>query len=179
MVILDLLAGSNSATDAAIAGAIIGTVLVFYLLIIAFYILLIIANWKIFTKAGEKGWKSIIPFYNIYIVFKISWKTMYFWISFGLIVVGAIILYALGGAYTVGGQLYYTNTIMAFIGGILMFVGTVIVFVDYYWLSKAFGHGYGYFFGLLFLPTIFTLILGFGKSQYVGNLGKSKNLLQS
>jgi hypothetical protein len=27
--------------------------------------------WKIFEKAGEKGWKSIIPIYNIYIFFKI------------------------------------------------------------------------------------------------------------
>lgn len=26
-----------------------------------FYILQVIAYWKIFTKAGEEGWKSIIP----------------------------------------------------------------------------------------------------------------------
>ena len=29
-----------------------------------FYILQVIAYWKIFTKAGEEGWKSIIPIYN-------------------------------------------------------------------------------------------------------------------
>ena len=33
-------------------------------LVIAWYIILVIANWKIFTKAGEAGWKSIIPIYN-------------------------------------------------------------------------------------------------------------------
>ena len=36
-------------------------------------ILLIIANWMIFTKAGEPGWKSIIPLYNTYIQYKIAW----------------------------------------------------------------------------------------------------------
>lgn len=32
-----------------------------------FYILQVIAYWKIFTKAGEEGWKSIIPIYNGYV----------------------------------------------------------------------------------------------------------------
>jgi hypothetical protein len=35
-------------------------------------LLTIIGVWKMFTKAGEKGWKSIIPFYNTYILFKIA-----------------------------------------------------------------------------------------------------------
>lgn len=26
----------------------------------------IIANWKIFEKAGYEGWKSLVPFYNTY-----------------------------------------------------------------------------------------------------------------
>ena len=38
-------------------------------LVIAWYIILVIANWKIFTKAGEAGWKSIIPIYNSYVVY--------------------------------------------------------------------------------------------------------------
>ena len=29
-----------------------------------FYIPQVIAYWKIFTKAGEEGWKSIIPIYK-------------------------------------------------------------------------------------------------------------------
>lgn len=33
----------------------------------------IVIMWKLFTKAGEEGWKSIIPVYNLYIVFKITW----------------------------------------------------------------------------------------------------------
>lgn len=40
---------------------------------IAFSILGIIAQWRIFQKAGEPGWKILIPIYNIYIIFKIAW----------------------------------------------------------------------------------------------------------
>jgi hypothetical protein len=31
----------------------------------------IVAYWRIFTKAGEEGWKSIIPIYNIVVLLKI------------------------------------------------------------------------------------------------------------
>ena len=33
----------------------------------------IVIMWRLFEKAGEEGWKSIIPIYNIFIVFKITW----------------------------------------------------------------------------------------------------------
>jgi len=44
------------------------------LISIALSILMIIANWKLFTKAGEKGWKYLIPFYNVYVVIKIAFS---------------------------------------------------------------------------------------------------------
>jgi len=34
---------------------------------IAICILLIVALWKVFEKAGREGWKSIIPFYNFFV----------------------------------------------------------------------------------------------------------------
>lgn len=36
-------------------------------------VLIIVANWKIFEKAGEAGWKAIIPFYNLYTKYKMFW----------------------------------------------------------------------------------------------------------
>ena len=35
-------------------------------------VLLLIAAWKILTKAGEPGWKAIVPFYNMYMLVKIA-----------------------------------------------------------------------------------------------------------
>ena len=39
---------------------------------LAMTIILIVAQWKVFEKAGEKGWKSLIPIYNIYTMFIIA-----------------------------------------------------------------------------------------------------------
>jgi len=43
------------------------------ILSLAISVLAIIALWKIFEKAGEPGWAAIIPFYNLYVLFKITW----------------------------------------------------------------------------------------------------------
>jgi hypothetical protein len=40
---------------------------------LAFVVLAIVAMWKIFEKAGEPGWAAIIPVYNVYVLFKITW----------------------------------------------------------------------------------------------------------
>lgn len=49
-------------------------------LILVFAILIIISLWKIFQKAGESGWKSIIPIYNVYILYKITWGSGWFFL---------------------------------------------------------------------------------------------------
>ena len=59
--------------QAAGLGVLLGGFLMFFVAIaIIYYILLIVAWWKLFTKAGEKGWKAIIPFYNFYVQCKIT-----------------------------------------------------------------------------------------------------------
>lgn len=40
---------------------------------ITFIAISIVAMYFIFEKAGEQGWKAIIPLYNIYILFRIAW----------------------------------------------------------------------------------------------------------
>lgn len=69
-------------------------------------ILAIIATWKIFNKAGEKGWKSIIPIYNAYIFFKITWGNGWFFllmiIPFVNIVIYIITLWKLAKVFDKG-----------------------------------------------------------------------------
>jgi hypothetical protein len=38
---------------------------------VGFTIVFIIAYWAIFTKAGQPGWASLIPIYNVYVLLKI------------------------------------------------------------------------------------------------------------
>ncbi len=47
-------------------------------------LLLIVAMWKLFTKAGQPGWASIIPIYNLYIWCKIVGRP-WWWILLMLI----------------------------------------------------------------------------------------------
>ncbi|OGT97630.1 MAG: signal peptidase I [Geobacteraceae bacterium GWB2_52_12] len=44
------------------------------LLALALFLLIIVGQWVIFQKAGQAGWKSLIPFYNMYILMVISGK---------------------------------------------------------------------------------------------------------
>jgi uncharacterized protein DUF5684 len=44
---------------------------------LGFAILFAFANWKLFTKAGEPGWASIVPLYNLVVLFRISGKPLW------------------------------------------------------------------------------------------------------
>lgn len=46
-------------------GSLIG-VLVYLVVVFGLLVLVIAAQWCIFTKAGYEGWKAIIPFYSTY-----------------------------------------------------------------------------------------------------------------
>ncbi len=131
---------------------------VYLSIIIGWYIIMAVANWRIFTKAGEAGWKSLIPFLNSYVLFKISWKGRMFWVMVLTLVLGSVLTSMAGEE---GG-------IIAILGAVFSLVSSVIGIINVHKLSKAFGHGIGFTLGLLFLSPIFTLILGLGKSQYRG-----------
>jgi hypothetical protein len=93
----------------------------------------VIAGWRIFEKAGEAGWKVLIPIYNTLVLLKIVGRP-WWWILLMLIPIVNIVIW-------------------------------IIVAID---LSKSFGHGGGFAVGLIFLPFIFGLVLGFGSDRYVG-----------
>lgn len=50
-----------------------------YLLLILFSVTTIVGLWKLFTIAGEEGWKALIPFYNFIIWLKLI-KKPWWWI---------------------------------------------------------------------------------------------------
>jgi hypothetical protein len=54
-------------------------------------LILIIALWKVFTKAGQPGWACLIPIYNIYILCKIAGKPGWWVILFLIPIVNLII----------------------------------------------------------------------------------------
>lgn len=131
---------------------------IYLILALVWWILQIIANWNIFTKAGEAGWKSLIPIYGDYVSYKIAWQTSYFWLSF---ILGIVASY-------VSSANLNESMFLTVIATLLRIVIAVINIIYCVKLSKAFGHGIGFAIGLILLQPIFLLILGFGSDQYYG-----------
>ena len=158
--------------EAAFVGGAVGSILIFSIILSIFlYVLLIIACWKILKKAGEPGWKAIIPIYNFYIMYKIVGMQGWWWLM-----IGFSILYSIVATGTGYGPNLTPEELVAFdFGAHPFFITTLIIFcvtsiyvsvVYAFRTAKVFGHGIGYTIGLLLLPNIFWLILGFGKSKY-------------
>lgn len=129
------------------------------------YILSVIGMWKVFTKAGESGWKSIIPIYNTYILFRICWHVKFFLIWFILLMAGFMCM----GVSSV--MALTTPSIAAVVIAMVMSAlftigGIVISIMQYHKLSQAFGYGVGFTIGLLLLYPIFIIVLGFGSAKY-------------
>lgn len=78
----------------------------FLLITLVLMVLFIIAFWRIFTKAGEPGWGSLIPFYNTYLQFKIAWGNGWLFLLLLVpvvnVVVALIALYKLCVAFGYG-----------------------------------------------------------------------------
>ena len=161
--------------EAAFAGGVLGTVLAVSAVLFVF---LVIAWWKIFQKAGEKGWKSLIPIYNVYILFKICGIKNWFWGLLGFSVLGSILM-AINppvgvqavdawGNYTIDYSLVEWGNYVPYIIGtaITCAVSIASAIVIAVKLAKAFGKGVGFTLGLIFLSGIFYLILGFGSAKY-------------
>ena len=71
---------------------------------LAILLVIIIAMWRVFTKAGQPGWAVLIPIYNAYILCKIAGKSGW-WVLLMLIpCVGIIVSFfvAMGVAQNFG-----------------------------------------------------------------------------
>ena len=111
------------------SGAAGGGVLMF--LYIALIVVMIAAEWKIFTKAGKPGWACLVPIYNMIVLLEV-----------------------------VGRPIWW---ILLFFIPVVSFIVAIMIMLD---LAKVFGKSSGFAIGLIFLPFIFMLILGFGSAEY-------------
>jgi uncharacterized membrane protein len=132
----------------------------------AWYVIILIARWRVFDKAGIAGWKSLIPFYSDYCTYKISWKMTVFWCLFALTCVSGLLS---GRISTLTENGEAVPAILIILSTIAGFVVAVINLVMNIKLAQRFGHGVLFGLGLTFLTPLFTLILGLGSSEYYGN----------
>jgi uncharacterized membrane protein YhaH (DUF805 family) len=91
----------GQAAGAALPGLLMTLV---YLIISVFFI---VVMWRVFVKAGQPGWGSIIPFYNIILMLRIAgkpgWWLVFFFIPIINIVVQIVMLIDIAKNFGRGG----------------------------------------------------------------------------
>ena len=119
-------------------------------------VLFIIAEWRIFTKAGEKGRKSLIPFYSIFVSHHIAGMSHVWFIIEVVTWITEIVLELVKLPEPV--ILWFGVAV-----GVFTLVSEIIHVIK---MCNRFGKGTGFKIGMFFLPNLFMLILAFGKAEY-------------
>ena len=120
----------------------------------------VLGMWKVLGKAGKKKWYALIPFFNYYQLFSIAWKGGY-GILFDVLEV-AYILLSLGE-----GELL-TKGFRGFLSLIVFVIAFILLMIAKIKLAFSFRKGPVFAYGLIFMEIVFTLILGFDSSRYLG-----------
>lgn len=119
----------------------------FFVIILLVSIFSIIVMWKIFTKANKAGWIALVPVYNVYTLFEITW----------------------------GNGVYFLLMFLGFIPIVGPIANIVVYIITLNKLSKAFSKTTGFTIGLVFLNLIFLAILAFDNSEYTSPNGMTNN----
>ena len=126
--------------------AVIILVVVLGLIALAALVLIIIANCKLFKKAGEAWWKALIPLYNSWVETKITGLGWWWFLIFAIIT--AVFSYTEDGNFVVYMALLLTS------------------FNYNYNLAKKFGKTNGFAVLNTLLPIVGLPILAFGSAKY-------------
>lgn len=79
---------TNFAAESSVGG---GAAILWLMMLFVAALLVIVGIWKMFEKAGEAGWKSLIPFYNMYTLFKIAGRNGWGFLLLLIPVVGFVV----------------------------------------------------------------------------------------
>lgn len=125
----------------------VGMVVIFIVMILLL-IWSVVINWRIFKKAGQPGWKALIPVYDVITIHRIIRSSKGSLIIYGILMASCVIFYFLGmGLPTAFLVIYYMSL--------------------YYRMAKYFGKSVGFAVGCAFLWPIFGAILAFSKDPLV------------
>ena len=124
------------------------------------WFLSVLGMWKMFGKANERPWKALIPFYSDYIETKIAWSGRVYFIiltlSAGMTLASVMLDRTTGTAQTIWLILY----------GVCIAAGLIYNIKKCARLAKAFGKSAMYAAGLVIIPPLFRLLLGYGDERY-------------
>lgn len=127
--------------ESGLLAIIFGYFATFGIVFLALFIFIIVANWKMFQKAGKPGWASIVPFYNMIVLLEIiGYKWYYIFLFFA--------------------------SMIPIVGQIIVILFTITYSIK---LAKSFGQEVGFGIGLWLVNPVFVGIIAFNKEiKYVG-----------
>ena len=129
-----------------VAPAVMVLLVLLAIIVLAVAVLVIVSQCKIFTKAGEKWWKALIPFYSTWVNTKIVGLAWWWFLIFA-------------GLTYLGGDWKDVSGVVS--------MGLLLVSFNYnYNLAKKFGKTNGFAFLCTILPVIGLPILGLGSAKY-------------
>ena len=135
-----------------LAGAYIAGIVV---ALVGLYVLKRMIRWKIFTKGGEAGWKSLIPVYGDVIEYKIIWGMKWYFIEL-----------ACYGVISTLAWIPFLGPILAAAALVVLVVMSVLKYIQE---AKAFGQDTGFAIGLIIFNFVFQLLLAYDKRvEYYG-----------
>lgn len=149
-------------TTAGVAGGLIAGIMmfigVFFIIFLVIGLLRLIGEWKMLTKAGESGWKSLIPFYNQWTLCKISGLSPYWVLE--LIIVSFVIgvIDGLIGNEAISGVLSLVTSANTIYFGVILAIS----------LAKSFGKDTGFGVATFFFSFVTYPMMGMGSATYVG-----------
>lgn len=80
--------GSPARAAMALGWAMFGTT---FLFVMAFMVLMIVAHWRIYAKAGKPGWASLVPIYNSVVYLQIAGKPLWWLVLYFVPLVNIIV----------------------------------------------------------------------------------------
>ena len=144
----DYTATADSLSNTGMMAAFMGFFTTYFIFILIICVISVIATWKIFVKAGKPGWAAIIPFYNSVVLCQIAGVNPW-WV---LIVCGSSILLS-------------AVPVLGLVSAVASIYFMILLNVS---IARSFGKEDGFAVGLILLAPIFYMVLGCGKSEYVG-----------
>lgn len=133
-----------------------GLFLTAMLLTLIYYVFLTIAQWKLFLNAGEKGWKALIPFYNIFVSHHIIGMSHIWFILDIFFWVMEVVMEFFKTPDLVEDVILTVAIVLTLISEIIHIMKLCYCYTK----SELFG------IGLFLVPPLFSMILAFGKSKY-------------
>lgn len=165
-------------------------------LLITATVLTFYGMWKVFEKAGEGGWKAVVPVYNFYILLRISGYSGWYIFMLCLPLLSWLLHESVlplllcppandigcGAGWVFQVPDFFTNpnfwtfpsqAILIVLGVLLLYVTIIIIFSVFlcrvlHHLARNFHKSSWFSLGLLLLPFIFWPILGLNAAKYEG-----------